>query len=158
MSQKSKKNVNDLSDVQVEKKITENPESLKLYIKKLETLNFGLNETVNKFITQLESKDAEISHLKAMLFEKVPTVSQSGLLLPVSDEEEIAQIQINKLRDSARIRELTLDEVKRYDLLVKNKLLAQANSATKVEGKKLPANTSKTQLMQIAITKKTEEK
>ena len=56
---------------------------------------------------------AEIIHLKQLL------ISKDNKFEP-SNEEAICQIQIEKLRDKAFQRELTLEETKRLEILVKS--------------------------------------
>lgn len=114
-----------------------------------------MSEVCDNLIKQLEAKEEEISHLKSLLAHTVPIVGEVQVV-PISDEEMIADIQLRKLRDNAKIRELTLDETRKFDLLVKNKRLAQgvATNIDKQEDK-LPKQLGKSQLLQIA-TKKTE--
>jgi len=63
---------------------------------------------------QLSKLTEENQHLKNLLREKVGTTQ------PLSDEESICVVQIKILREMASVRELTLEEVKKLDLLVKN--------------------------------------
>jgi hypothetical protein len=44
------------------------------------------------------------------------------IIIPSSSEKEIAEIQLERLKEIARQRLLTLEETKQYDLLVKNLL------------------------------------
>lgn len=77
---------------------------------------------------------------------------------PVTDEEIIALKQLERLKKLALERELTLDEVKRMDLLVKNKRLAQGNATNINDNKKdLPKDVTPAQLIQIASRKIVEE-
>lgn len=124
-------------------------------IKVLENKCYALNETLNKFVKALEDKEEEITHLKHMLYKGVPIIGDA-ITMHISDEELIADIQLRKLKEDAKMRKLTLEECKIFDLLVKNKRLAQGN-ATDISGKpndKIKAKDSKT-LIQIA-SKKTE--
>lgn len=85
-----------------------------------------------------------------------PLVGQAEHIL--TDEEIIAVKQLERLKKMSMDRELTLDEVKRMDLLVKNKRLAQG-AATNINGDKkdLPKDVTPKQLIQIASRKITEE-
>ncbi len=124
-------------------------------IKHLENKCFALNETLTKFVKALEDKEEEIAHLKHLLYKGVPVIGDA-IAVNISDEELIADIQLRKLKDDAKVRKLTLEECKIFDLLVKNKRLAQGN-ATDISGKpndKMKTKDSKT-LIQIA-SKKTE--
>lgn len=99
----------------------------------LEDKCIGLSQALDHALKTLDQKDQEIQHLKQLLGNSVPVLGQ--LAVPFSDEEIIATKQLELIANEARIRPLTLDEIKKYDLLVKNKRLAQGN-ATTIEGKK----------------------
>lgn len=123
------------------------------YIKKLEEDNVALRQMVNNLNTQLSQKTQEIQHLMELLNNTVPVIGEATPIIP-TDEEVIAEFQLKALKAAAMTRDLTLDEVKRYDLLVKNKRLAQGN-ATTIDGhaKKLPQNLDQKTLIQIASNK-----
>ena len=70
--------------------------------------------------------------------------------LILSDEELIAQLQLERIKFKALEQELTLEEIKKYDLLVKNKRLAEGNPTVVADYKKLPENVSEEELIQIA--------
>jgi hypothetical protein len=138
-------NINELSDKVL------NPDLKDSYLK-LEQKSNALSETINKLLEQLSAKEDEIVQLKKIISQ---SSQQSGTIVNIalSDEEVIADIQLNKLKDAARTRELTLDEIRKFDLLVKNKRLAQGN-ATTIDGK---VNSMKqlgtSELIKIASTK-----
>lgn len=111
----------------------------------------GLTQTVDSLLKKLQEKEDEILQLKQMLFTTTPTIGEINVLT-VSDEEYIALQQLQKLKDNARLRELTLDEIKKFDLLVKNKRLAQGN-ATTINADKLAKDLPKDRLMAIAAKK-----
>lgn len=96
---------------------------------KLEQKCKGLSETIDGLLFQIDAKEDEIIQLKKMLTQSVPTIGSAVDLL-LSDEEVIADIQLRKLKEHARVRQLTLDEIRMFDLLVKNKRLAQGNATT----------------------------
>lgn len=126
-------------------------------IKQLQLHNIGLSETINKLLQELEQKSSEIRHLQDMLTKTVPIIGEITPMV-ISDEEVIAEYQLKALKSTAMIRDLTLDEVKRFDLLVKNKRLAQGNVTT-IEGQKnLPKELTKDQLILIASNTKKDGK
>lgn len=135
------------------KELTENAavNSLKTDLLREQEKCVALSMTIDELLKKLESKEDEIMHLKQMLSSTVPVIGEPSRLI-LSDEEVIADIQLQKLKDNARMRELTLDEIKKFDLLVKNKRLAQGN-ATTINADKLPKDTSKEKLLQIAAKK-----
>lgn len=123
------------------------------HIRKLEEHNVALQQMVNNLNTQLAQKTQEIQHLMELLNKTTPVIGEVTTIMP-TDEEVIAEFQLKALKAAAMTRDLTLDEVKRYDLLVKNKRLAQG-SPTTIDGqaKKLPANLDNSALIQIASNK-----
>jgi hypothetical protein len=120
------------------------------YTRELENKCFLLGKTIQDLNKVLQQKAEEIMHLKKLL-EHSPS---SGVVLPVSDEEEIASIQLEKIKQLSRERKLTLEEIKMYDLLVKNKRLSQGD-VTNINGvTSLPKSLTKTDLIKIAGGKK----
>lgn len=115
----------------------------------------ALSMTIDQLLNQVASKEEEIIHLKQLLISSTPAIGEVMPLM-VTDEEEIALRQLQKLKDAAKMRELTLDEIKKFDLLVKNKRLAQGD-ATNINTEKLPKSLAKDQLLQIAQKKTKEE-
>lgn len=91
-----------------------------------------LEKQIKLLEAELSKKDKEIAKLKEAL---ANSVSPSGYVLPVSDEAEIASIQLNKLKILSRERALTFDEIKILDLLVKTKRLAEGD-VTSIQGMK----------------------
>lgn len=107
--------------------------------------------------------DSEIEFMRLQLKEKEEELNRANLLLnkldianvvkPLTDEEEIASIQLQKIKNISRERQLTLEEVKIYDLLVKNKRLAQGD-VTDISGTKNLNTLQKRELIKIAAKKK----
>lgn len=122
----------------------------KTEILRLEAHNVGLSQTIDNLLKSLENKDNEIAHLKQMLVGSVPLIG-GGVVL-ASDEEAIIDIQIRKLKESTQNREMTLDETKRLDLLIKNKRLVAADAKPQKKDD-LPRDVTPTQLLAIASTK-----
>lgn len=156
MSRKPKDQTNEFSskDLVSIQEISENSKEnqLKTQILKLEDKCIALSQVIDSLLKQNETKEEEISHLKAMLGKTVPVIGENPIAINITDEELIADIQLRKLKEQARSRELTLDEIRKFDLLVKNKRLAQGN-ATEIEGRSLPKQLPKNQLLQIASKK-----
>lgn len=99
-------------------------------IDKQTNLIFKLKETIIK-------KDDEIKHLKDLLSSAVPILDEAHKF-KISDEEEIALKQLEILKRNAQERQLTLDEIKMFDLLVKNKRLSQGKPTENAKFVKLP--------------------
>lgn len=93
---------------------------------------------IKKMKAELVEKSEKIKHLEEMLIKYVPDLSQS--VTHVSDEEMIARLQMELLKKKAMDTELSLEEIKKYDLLVKNKRLAAGESTMNTKAVKLPTN------------------
>lgn len=96
---------------------------------------------------EIESLKKEIESLKKENLKlKVPKVEK----IAVTDEIVIAEIQLRILKNKAMEGELTLEEIKKYDLLVKNKKLAEGNATVITDYKRLPEGTSEQDLIAFA--------
>lgn len=82
-------------------------------------------KTILSLNEQILTLKGEIAHMKELLHSKVER-------LEVSPEQAICEIQIRRLLESTSMRELTLEETKRLDLLVKNLYLAKGQNAALV--------------------------
>lgn len=124
--------------------------TLRVRIAQMERDNVAMGEALDKALKALDKRDEEIRHLQTLLSGSVPNVV--SLAQPVSDEEMIALRQLENLKLIAMSRDLTLEEIKKYDLLVKNKRLSQG-SPTQIEAEftKLPDNV--TDLKKLASKK-----
>jgi len=99
---------------------------------------------------QLQQKVQEVQHLRTLL-ESMPTPSGEVSPLLLSDIEIITRMQIDKLKQNSMSRELTLDEVKRLDLLVKNQRLVQGESTENTgSAKKTVKGKSLNEILDIA--------
>lgn len=101
----------------------------------------AMGQALDKALKALDRKDEEIKHLQTLLTSTAPNITifpQIG-----SDEEIIALKQLESLKLSAMVRDLTLEEIKKFDLLVKNKRLSQGNPTTiDAEYEKLPSDSN----------------
>lgn len=146
-SQNDASNIINIADLAIG--ATEN--ALRTDVLRLEKLNVGLSQTVDNLLNTIESKDTEIAHLKQLLMGSTDVIGEAMPIL-MSDEEVIALKQLDRLKQISMQRDLTLDETKRFDLLVKNKRLAQGN-ATTIDQTKLPKNISNDDLLKLASKK-----
>lgn len=123
------------------------------------TLEDSINRQ-NSYVDQLTSEnekmrlhikdvEAELAHAKMLL----DRLDIANIVKPISDEEEIASIQLQKIKLLSRERALSLEEIKMYDLLVKNLKLAKGE-VTDIQGHKSLSKTSKPDLIRLAATKK----
>lgn len=100
---------------------------------KLEKENRAAYKTIDKLIADNKKKEEEIDHLKKLLEDSVPVLvedkkPQETISFNITPEETIAHSQLRRLEETAMKRDLTLEETRKYDLLVKNKRLAQEQS------------------------------
>ena len=124
-------------------------ETLKKQLQALKRENVAAMRTIEKLLKDLNKKKEEIEHLKEMLTQTVPVIKEAPKVdLDISAEEEIAEVQLNKIRQAARDRTLTLEEARIYDLLVKNKRLSK-DKATINLGPGQYKNVSSDQLKEI---------
>lgn len=70
--------------------------------------------------------------------------------LILSDETIIAELQLGHIKTKAMLGELTLEEIKKYDLLVKNKKLSEGNPTVITDYKRLPENIEEKDLILLA--------
>jgi len=68
----------------------------------------------------------------------------------MSSEEEIALSQLDRLREIARDRLLSLEEIKIFDLLVKNLRISQEKTETIIPIQSKPALLSDQEMIEIA--------
>lgn len=127
---------------------------LKTELAKLNRENKAAFKTIDKLIKDTKKKDEEIAHLKDMLEKNVPLLveekkPQKVVQVELSPEEEIAELQLEKLRQASRQRKLTLEETRQYDLLVKNKRLSQEQSTINLDSSQYK-NLSEAELIKIA--------
>jgi hypothetical protein len=115
--------------------------------------NQAAMKTIEKLLKDLSKKNEEIAHLQTLVSTAVPVKvpEKKKNAFQFTPEEEIAMIQLDRLRKIAATRALTLEETKIYDLLVKNKRLSQDESTVNLS-KAQYRDVSEVDLLQIAST------
>lgn len=116
-------NVKDINDFKT-------VEQLNTEVVHLKRENHAALITIDKLLKDLSQKTEQIKHLESLVTQNMPTLKkESGkLTLQIDAATEIAELQLERLRQSANARTLTLEETRMFDLLVKNKRLAQDES------------------------------
>lgn len=117
-----------------------------------------LAQRIKDLEKQLAIKDEQIEHLESLLKDSGGSliVDPGVQRLQISDEEMIAELQLNRLKEKSQIGALSLEDVRIFDLLVKNKRLAQGNPTTiDADYKKLPKE--KTALLKLASSKDSQD-
>lgn len=111
-------------------------EQLKKEVLSLSRENFAAMQTITKLLKELNLKSEKIESLESLLNQTVPVTTSptqnlpqtKAILLELTPEQEIAGYQLERLRQTAKSRALTLEETRMFDLLVKNKRLSQDES------------------------------
>lgn len=80
--------------------------------------NSKLMEQNSVLAEKLLDAEHKIKHLESLLTKHVPVIGNMSKLI-VSDEEAVVELQLRILRNHAIERELTLDEVKKFEILSK---------------------------------------
>lgn len=128
-------------------------EQLKKEILTLTRENKAAMLTIDKLLKDQNAKLDEIKHLQSLVSQTVPVMKpvQPKFSIAVSAEEEIAQLQLERLRQAAKNRVLTLEETRMFDLLVKNKRLVLDESTINLN-KNQYRDVSNDDLLQLAAT------
>jgi hypothetical protein len=117
-----------------------------LDLQKYSDQQFALIQKQNLIIGRLQ---AEIAHLKSVLSAS-PLVDDKSVKLITSTEQTICEIEIERLKETAMSRGLTLEETKRLDLLVKNLFLAKEQKKDVAPSFRNLNNVSNATLIEIA--------
>ncbi len=109
--------------------------------------------TIDKLLKEANQKNDLIKHLESLVAQAVPVIKKESQLISVSvtPEEEIAQTQLERLRQAAKTRILTLEETRMFDLLVKNKRLVLDESTINL-GKNQYRDVSDADLLKLAAS------
>ena len=115
-------------------------------------------KTIDKLVKDVSQKNEENKQLQSLVGQVVPVIKKdsSQLITAVTAEEEIAQLQLERLRKAAQARTLTLEETRMFDLLVKNKRLSQDESTINLS-KAHYRDVSDADLLQIAGKNESDE-
>lgn len=130
-------------------------EQLKRELVSLKRENQAAMKTIEKLLKDIHKKNEEIGSLQSLLSKSTPLIALPANLSKseLSPEEEIANSQLARLNEAAQKRVLTLEETRMYDLLVKNKRLAQDKSTSNLS-KGSFRDVSEVELIKIATTPK----
>lgn len=124
------------------------------YAAQVEKENSSLHETIDRLLSKIQEYENEIINLRRILEDN----GESGLLAPPTDEELIADLQLRRLTEKAKLGELNLEEIKKYDLLVKNKRLAQGKSTSNVDQQAKLPQLPNSKLIEIAGKRRKEDR
>lgn len=107
--------------------------------------------TIQKLQTENKSLKSEVEHLKKVLNGVVPNQPLVEEII-VSQEELLIEKQIFLLKERAMDKELTLEETKRLDLLIKNLHLTRGKSNTiNAQSKNLSEDITDAKLIEMAV-------
>lgn len=87
--------------------------------------------TLEKATKRIQELEEEVNHLKSLLTSTTEIIEPQNKIVvsPVAKEQEICEVQIERLRKVSLDRELTLEEAKRFDIF--NKALLAIKGAEK---------------------------
>jgi predicted RNase H-like nuclease (RuvC/YqgF family) len=111
-------------------------------------------EAQHRQITELSKKiveqEQEIKHLKELLTSNIPVIGEQHVeKIIVTPEQALIDGQIAILQNRSYGQELTLEEVKKLDLLLKNKNLIKSNDPKTLDGKSKNSNLTNEKLLEI---------
>lgn len=90
-------------------------------------------KTIEKLLKDISEKNEKLKSLEEMLRRApLPVIQNKRIMEAPSAEQQIAFTQIERLRLASEQRSLTLEEAKLFDILVKNKRLAEDKSTENI--------------------------
>jgi dsDNA-binding SOS-regulon protein len=109
-------------------------------------------QTILELSKKIQKLEEENSHLKQLLENSTPVLEEQkkellGFNLDASNEEIIATIQLNKIKQISYDRELTLEETKKVEIF--SKILAGLKSKTTKQEEAKPEALSNEDLMKL---------
>ena len=106
---------------------------------------------LTKAYERIGQLEGEIKHLQGLLTSTAPLVENKSELIIKSTEQVICEMEIERLKQTAMNRILTLEETKRFDLLVKNLYLSRGDTKDlEVDFTQLPPGITEATLLKIA--------
>lgn len=113
---------------------------------------------LNGSIEKIKKLEDEVKHLQELLASTTPLIGDSKVeILLKSPELTICEIQIELLQNRAMQKELSLEEVKTLDLLIKNKRLLSGDPSMIESDKKKTKPLTKQELVAVARIEKKNE-
>lgn len=111
------------------------------------------HETITLILEEKSKLAEEVEHLKNLLQSSLPVLKTEPVeKIRIQDEEMICLMQIQKLKESSMARTLTLEEVKKLDLLHKNLKLARGENTVIVNKARDVQETPERELIEIAAS------
>lgn len=120
--------------------------------------------TIDRLLKDLSQKNEKLKHMESLVSQNVPVIKKNRDKITISapSEQEIAETQLERLRQSSQTRALTLEEIRAYDLLVKNKRLSQDESTINLSKSNYRDVTNDTLLQlassEVQVTDESDEK
>lgn len=97
---------------------------------------FKQHETISKLSSDNKKLQDEIEHLKYLLTQSVPLIGNTPVeKVILTPEEGLLQSQIQLIQDRSYGQELSLEDVKKLDILLKNTELLKKNKPKTFDGK-----------------------
>lgn len=119
--------VKSLSDFKLDKRVKETEQALQV----ASEVAVNRQQHIEQLTEELRQRDEKIRNLEHMIQKMIPRLGSDGEgLVKITDEEVIVLEQIERLKIIAKQRQMTPDEVKMLDTLIKNKRLLQGKSTS----------------------------
>lgn len=107
-------------------------------------------------LVRLQKLESENKQLKELLSSNKPTSNLPVEIKPnlIPNEQLISEIQLERLKNISIDRQLTLDETKQFDILIKNLYLSKGKPSNTINAKsrKIDEDVSEAELLQIVKT------
>lgn len=153
----NRKKTESSSNLKSVKELIENKKDVEVsqedQINKLLADNKNLCIIINDFKKKLDEKEAQIKHLEDMLSKSVPLISVPGQIQRIvkPDDKQIAEIQLEKLKQKAMSHELTLEEARKFEIFSKVKTaIEQKENENTIPGSYNQIPTDHKKLLEIA--------
>jgi hypothetical protein len=112
--------------------------------------------TIQRLQQENTALRAELLHVRDLLSSTTELVpkNQDPVRIEVTPEQAICEIQISKIQEKAQVRELSLEETKRLEILIKALYLIKESEKQEIvpDFVKLPPGTNVLSLEQIAAS------
>lgn len=145
----SRKKINDTSNVKSVSEIIEEKKEVTVdYKDQVDTLvieNTNLCLIINQLQTRSKEYEAKIKHLEDMLSKSVPLIGGGISRIVKPDEKQIAELQLDKLKQKAMTTELTLEEARKFEIFSKVKMNLEQKSENTISAsyQNLPSDDAK---------------
>jgi hypothetical protein len=101
--------------------VSDSKKLLPVDFQNLEEYCFAITQERDSLLKEAQVLKEKVKHLESLLTKSLPVIGDPDDLSP---EYNIAEIELKRLMEKSIAGTLTLEEIKKYDILVKNKRLS----------------------------------